>query len=85
LSLEIFLAEIVQQELPPAHGRLGLSLRFLQQLAPDLLLGLPLVVSKLLQFLQVTGRVERDAVALAPVSSGSSGLLIEALKALGMS
>ena len=81
--LGISLTEIVQQHLTPTDRRLGVSLRLLQELPSDLFLCLALAVHKLLEFLQVLGRVEGYANALSPIAAGATRFLIVSLETLG--
>ena len=83
VRLGIFLSEIMQQEPATAHRGLGIGLGFLEQLPPYLLLCLALVLHELLQLLQILGRIESDANALAVVAAGAARLLIVAFEALG--
>ncbi len=81
--LVVGLTEIVEQHLPAADIRLGVSLRFLKQLTANLFLVLAFVLHEFLELLQVLRRIEGETDALTAIAAGATRLLIIALEALG--
>ena len=79
----IFLSEVMEQELAPTNGCLGIGSRLLQQLSADVLFSDRLALHELLQLAQVMGREEGQADTFTAIAAGSSGLLIIPLQALG--
>ena len=76
ILLKVRLAEIVKQCLAAAHRRFGIICGFVEQLLANLLFGNGFSLHELLQFLQVFLGVESDALALTPITSGTSCRLI---------
>ena len=77
------LSKIVEQHLPSAYTGLGIRRRFLQQLSPDILFSHGFPLHKLVQFLQIFVRVERQTESFAAVAPCPTRFLIIPLKALG--
>ena len=81
--LLVGLAKVVQQRAAAANRRLGIVACLEQQLLPDLLLSDGLALHELLELVQVLAGIEGDALALAPVTAGTAGLLVVTLQTLG--
>ena len=81
--LFIILTEIVEQHLAATYGSLGISSRLLKELATDVLLSNRLTLHKLVKFVEILMTIEGKTDALAPVSAGTSGLLVITFEALG--
>ena len=79
----VLFAEVMQEELASADGRLGIGGCLLQQLSPDVLFCDGLALHEFLELAQVARREECDAEAFASVASGTACLLVVAFEALG--
>ena len=73
----------MQQQFSPADGTLGVTLGLKEKLVADADLFWGLVFLETPQTLNVVRRVETQANTFSAVASGTSGLLIVSLKALG--
>ena len=80
--LWVFLAEIIEQQLPTALVRLRIGYRLSKELAADFLLGYRLSLHELFELLDILVAIIRDTKALAAVTAGPSCLLVITFKTL---